>query len=127
MRERRWGRIINISSQIALRGTDHGSDYAAAKAGMLGLTRSLALELGRWKITVNAIAPGTIDTDIIAHYAVEQREERAKTTPLGRLGFAEDVAGVVLSWPPAMKHMSQVRRYWSQAVAISARPLGRRA
>ncbi len=95
MKKVRWGRIVNISSQLALRGTDHGADYAAAKAGLLGLTRSLALELAPFGITVNAVAPGTIDTDIIADYSAEDRRERSRRIPLGRIGRPEEVASVV--------------------------------
>ncbi len=90
------GRIIFISSQLAFRGTSHGADYAASKAGMLGLMRSLALELAAKKITVNAVAPGTIDTDIIAGYSKEKRNQRSREIPLGRIGQPEDVADAVL-------------------------------
>jgi 3-oxoacyl-[acyl-carrier protein] reductase len=95
MKRMGWGRIINISSQIAVRGTDHGADYAAAKAGLLGLTKAAALELAKFGITVNAVAPGTIDTDIIAHYTEEDRKRRSERIPLGRIGRPEDVAAVV--------------------------------
>jgi 3-oxoacyl-[acyl-carrier protein] reductase len=90
------GRIIFISSQLAFKGSPHGSDYTTSKAGMLGLMRSLALELSGRNILVNAVAPGTIDTDIIAGYTKEMREKRAKEIPLGRLGVPEDVANVCL-------------------------------
>jgi len=89
-------KIIFISSQLAFKGSSHGADYATSKAGMLGLMRSLALELGEKKICVNAIAPGTIDTDIIAGYTNKMREERIKNIPLKRLGRAEDVANCCL-------------------------------
>ena len=90
------GKIIFISSQLAFKGSSHGADYAASKAGILGLMRSLALELADRKINVNAVAPGTIDTDIIASYTPEQKEERATQIPLGRLGRPEDVADACL-------------------------------
>ncbi len=90
-----WGRMINISSQIAVRGTDHGADYAASKAGLLGLTKAAALELARYGITVNAIAPGTIETDIIAHYTPEDRLRKSESIPAGRIGLPEEVASVV--------------------------------
>ncbi|MCD6447620.1 MAG: SDR family oxidoreductase [Thermoplasmata archaeon] len=90
------GKIIFISSQLAFRGSSHGADYAASKAGMLGLMRSLALELAARKINVNAIAPGTIDTDIIAGYSREQRMRRIEEIPLKRLGTPEDIANVCL-------------------------------
>jgi len=86
------GKIIFISSQLAFRGSSHGADYAASKAGQLGLMRSLALELGDKKINVNAIAPGTIETSLISDYTDEMREQRKKQIPLGRLGTPEDVA-----------------------------------
>jgi len=90
------GKIIFISSQLAFKGSSHGADYAASKSGMLGLMRSLAIELAPKKINVNAIAPGTIDTDIIASYSKEERKERERQIPLGRIGKPEDVANVAL-------------------------------
>ena len=90
------GKIIFISSQLALKGSSHGADYAASKAGLLGLMKSLAIELASRKINVNAIAPGTIDTDIIAGYSMKERMEREKQIPLGRIGKPEDVANVAL-------------------------------
>ncbi len=90
------GKIIFISSQLALKGSSHGADYAASKAGMLGLMRSLALELAPLKINVNAIAPGTIDTDIIASYSEKERKDREKQIPLGRIGMPEDIANACL-------------------------------
>ncbi len=89
-------KIIFISSQLALKGSSHGADYAASKAGLLGLMKSLAIELASRKINVNAIAPGTIDTDIIAGYSMKERMEREKQIPLGRIGKPEDVANVAL-------------------------------
>ena len=90
------GKIIFISSQLAFKGTSHGADYATSKAGMLGLMRSLAIELAPIPINVNAVAPGTIDTDIIAHYSQETRQRRINEIPLGRLGTPQDVASVCL-------------------------------
>jgi len=89
-------RIIFISSQLAFRGSAHGSDYAASKAGMLGLMRSLALELADRKILVNAVAPGTIDTDIISHYTPQMRQARINEIPLKRMGSPEDIANACL-------------------------------
>jgi 3-oxoacyl-[acyl-carrier protein] reductase len=89
-------KIIFISSQLAFKGSSHGSDYATSKAGMLGLMRCLALELAEKKINVNAVAPGTIDTDIIRDYSTEMRRERINEIPLGRLGKAEDIANACL-------------------------------
>jgi 3-oxoacyl-[acyl-carrier protein] reductase len=85
-------KIIFISSQLAFKGSSHGADYASSKAGILGLMRSLALELASKKINVNAVAPGTINTDIIANYSEEMRKQRIKEIPLKRLGTSEDIA-----------------------------------
>ncbi len=95
MRKAGWGRIVNISSQIAIRGTDHGADYAATKAGLLGLTKAVALEAARDGITVNAVAPGTIETDIIADYSEADRQARNRRIPVGRIGLPEEVASMV--------------------------------
>ncbi|MFQ5907879.1 MAG: SDR family NAD(P)-dependent oxidoreductase [Thermoplasmata archaeon] len=95
MRKAGWGRIVNISSQIAVRGTDHGADYATSKAGLLGLTKAVALEAARDGITVNAVAPGTIETDIIADYSEADRQERNRRIPVGRIGLPEEVASMV--------------------------------
>ena len=90
------GRIIVISSQLAFKGTNHGADYATSKAGLIGLMRSLSLELAQNNILVNAIAPGTIDTDIIANYSEQQRQSRMNEIPLHRLGKPNDIANVAL-------------------------------
>ena len=90
------GKIIFISSQLAFKGSSHGADYASSKAGILGLMRSLALELASKKINVNAVAPGTIDTDIIANYSKELRKQRIQEIPLKRLGTPKDVANTCL-------------------------------
>jgi len=89
-------KIIFISSQLALKGSTHGADYSTSKAGILGLARSLALELAERKINVNSVAPGTIETDIIANYTEEMKKQRIKEIPLKRLGTAEDVANTCL-------------------------------
>lgn len=97
MREKRWGRIVNISSAAGRRGHPFtGSTYAAAKAGVLGLTKSLARELAPHRITVNAIAPATINTPFIDAFTPEQREAVRRSTPLGRLAEPEDMVGPVL-------------------------------
>jgi 3-oxoacyl-[acyl-carrier protein] reductase len=88
------GRIIFISSQLAFKGTNHGADYATSKAGILGLMRSLSLELANDNILVNSVAPGTIDTDIIANYSKDQREQRINEIPLHRLGKPKEIADV---------------------------------
>jgi len=89
-------KIIFISSQLALKGSTHGADYATSKAGMLGLMRSLALELSNKKINVNAVAPGTIETDLIANYSKEMKNKRINEIPLKRLGKTKDVANTCL-------------------------------
>lgn len=94
MRARKWGRIINISSIIAFVGTDHEAHYGASKAGIVGLTRSLALELSPYRITVNAIAPGWIETDMTASTKGEQRKRAIELIPVGRIGRPEDIAYV---------------------------------
>ncbi len=91
-----YGRIINLSSQLAFKGSTHGTAYVTSKTALIGLTRALALELAPYGITVNAIAPGTIDTDIIAGYSDEQREERARSIPIKRIGTPEDIADAAL-------------------------------
>ena len=93
---KKGSKIIFISSQLAFKGSTHGADYVTSKAGILGLMRSLALELASKQINVNAVAPGTIDTDIIANYTEEMRRKRAKEIPLKRLGNPEDVAKTCL-------------------------------
>ncbi len=95
MKKNGFGRIINISSQLALKGSRHGAHYAAAKAGILGFTRSLAIELGGAGITVNAVLPGSVKTRILGRYSEEQLEEMARSIPVGRIGTAEDVAHTV--------------------------------
>jgi 3-oxoacyl-[acyl-carrier protein] reductase len=96
MMKKRWGRIINVSSVVALIGNKGQANYAASKAGLLGLTRTIARELASRGITVNAVAPGFIDTDMTANLTPEQREALAKQIPLERLGTPEDVAAAVL-------------------------------
>lgn len=91
----RSGHIVNVSSINALRGQAGQSNYAAAKAGVIGLTRTNAMELSSRGITVNAVAPGFIDTDMTAKLSPEVREKYAARIPLGRLGQPEDVAKLV--------------------------------
>lgn len=91
----RWGRIVNVSSAAALRGNAGQAAYSASKAGLLGLTKSLAREVGRKGITVNAVCPGLVETDMIAGLTPDQREALTAPTPLGRLGKPEEVAAAV--------------------------------
>jgi len=91
----RWGRIVNISSVVGIAGNAGQANYAAAKAGLIGLTRSLAKELGSRGITVNAVAPGFILTAMTANLPDKVREEAIARTPVGRLGQPEDVAAAV--------------------------------
>ena len=91
-----WGRIVNIASTAALRGYAYVSAYSAAKHGVLGLTRSLALETARKGITVNAIAPGFIETRMTEeHVQGERRDQLLAAIPLGRIGSPADVAEAV--------------------------------
>ncbi len=95
MMKARKGRIINISSVVAVSGNAGQTNYAAAKAGMIGFTKSLAREVGSRGITVNCVAPGFIDTDMTRDLDDAQRERLLSGIPLGRLGSPEEIASVV--------------------------------
>jgi 3-oxoacyl-[acyl-carrier protein] reductase len=94
MRER-WGRIINISSVVGEMGNPGQANYVASKAGLIGLTKSLAQEMSSRNITVNSVAPGFIETDMTAALTEEQKNNMMGHIPLKRLGTAEDVAAAV--------------------------------
>jgi 3-oxoacyl-[acyl-carrier protein] reductase len=96
MMKARRGRIINIASVVGSMGNAGQSNYAAAKAGMLGFTKSLARELGSRGITVNAIAPGFIDTDMTRDLPEANRQALLQQIPLGRLGAPDDIAAAVV-------------------------------
>ena len=95
MTKARWGRVINISSVVGSMGNQGQSNYAAAKAGIEGFSRSLAREVGSRNITVNTVAPGFIDTDMTRELPESQREQLQAQIPLSRLGQPEEIAGVV--------------------------------
>src|SRR6185312_6069243 len=95
MRERGWGRIINISSINGQKGQAGQTNYSAAKAGMLGFTRALALENAKKGVTVNAIAPGYIDTEMVQAVPEKVLEGIIASIPVGRLGRGEEIADVV--------------------------------
>ena len=96
MMKARYGRIVNISSIVGQHGQAGQANYAASKAGLFGLTKSVAKELGSRGITCNAVAPGFIETDMTETLPAEMREQVLKTAPAGRLGTPYDVAAVVL-------------------------------
>ncbi len=95
MMKQRSGRIINLSSVVGLTGNAGQVNYAASKAGVIGMTKSLAKELGSRGVTVNAIAPGFIDTDMTEILGEDMKETIQKTIPLGRFGKPEDIANAV--------------------------------
>ena len=95
MIKRRWGRIINIASIVGITGNKGQANYAASKAGLIGLTKSVAKELGSRNVLVNAVAPGFIETDMTAAMTPEARAALAGQIPLERLGSPRDIAGVV--------------------------------
>ena len=95
MMRQRYGRIVNLSSVVGLRGNAGQTNYSASKAGLIGLTKSLAKELASRNVTVNAVAPGFIATDMTAALPEAVRTEMCKTIPEGRAGQPEDVANAV--------------------------------
>lgn len=96
MVRQRWGRVVNITSVIGLMGNAGQANYAASKAGLIGLTKAVAKELASRHITVNAVAPGFIDTAMTEALGEKARDALMERIPLGRLGKPEDVAHAVL-------------------------------
>jgi 3-oxoacyl-[acyl-carrier protein] reductase len=95
MMKARYGRVVNIASVVGTTGNPGQANYAAAKAGMIGFTKSMAREVASRNITVNVVAPGFIDTDMTRALNEDQREALMKDIPLGRLGAPEDIAEAV--------------------------------
>ena len=95
MMRKRWGRIVSLSSVVALGGNPGQVNYAASKAGLIGMTRTLSKEVASRKITVNAVAPGFIGTDMVDALSDEMKAKVMERIPMDRFGTAEDVAGVV--------------------------------
>lgn len=96
MMRRRSGRIINITSVVGMRGNRGQANYAASKAGLIGLTKAAAKELASRNVLVNAVAPGFIETDLTRDLTPQQREAQLSRVPLGRLGQPSEVAAAVL-------------------------------
>jgi len=95
MMKQRYGKIINITSIAGITGNPGQSNYAASKAGMIGFTKSLAKEMGKRNICVNAVAPGMIETDMTVHLPEELKTQYKESIPLGRFGKAQEVAALV--------------------------------
>ena len=95
MVRQRWGRIVNLSSVVALRGNAGQTNYAASKAGLIGLTKSAAKELAGRNVTVNAVAPGFVETDMTASLPDDVRAAYIDAIPLKRLGTPQDIADAV--------------------------------
>ncbi len=95
MMKRRWGRIINIASVVGITGNKGQANYAASKAGLIGLTKSVAKEYASRGILANVVAPGFIETDMTAAMTPEARQSMGQQIPLERLGTPDDIAGVV--------------------------------
>ncbi|MDR3507803.1 MAG: acetoacetyl-CoA reductase [Caulobacteraceae bacterium] len=95
MRDRGYGRIINIASINGQKGQFGQTNYAAAKAGVIGFTKALALETARKGVTVNAVSPGYVDTEMVAHVPADVLEQIKAQIPVGRLGRAEEIARCV--------------------------------
>ena len=95
MLHKKWGRIVNVVSVSGISGHAGQTNYSAAKGGLIAFTKALALEMATHGITVNAVAPGLVDTEIIAHLKDEPRQEFIRRIPLARFGRPEEIASVV--------------------------------
>ena len=95
MIKQKWGRIINITSIVGHTGNLGQANYSAAKAGIVGMTKSIAIELAKWNITVNCISPGFIQTKMTENLNDQQKQAIIKKVPLGKIGLPEDVANCV--------------------------------
>ena len=95
MVERGWGRVINVSSVNGQKGAFGQTNYSAAKAGVLGFTKSLAQEVIRKGVTVNAVSPGYIDTDMTRAIRNDVRDEIVASIPAGRMGYPDDIANAI--------------------------------
>ena len=96
MSKARYGRIVNVSSVVGEMGNPGQANYCASKAGMIGLTKSVARELARRNVSVNAVTPGFIETDMTHDLSEKAKESLQEQIPMGRLGSADDIAGAVL-------------------------------
>ena len=95
MMRARFGRIVNVASAVALRGNPAQAAYTASKSALTGMTRSIAHEVGGRGITVNAVAPGLVDTEIISDLSDEHRDRLSGVTPVGRMAHPEEIASVI--------------------------------
>ncbi len=115
MMKKRFGRIITIGSVVGTMGNAGQANYAAAKAGLIGFSKSLAREVASRGITVNVVAPGFIETDMTRALTDDQRAGILSSVPANRLGDAKEIASAVAFWPLMRPAISPVKRYMSMA------------